>query len=379
MDYSEMCKWLDTVIDLNFDFNICAEQRSRDFVQMICNSLNKDEYQQFVDKLIIADDYFLVLEDFVVYYIINNSFPKLGIICDVLSDGRSLNLFLHEFFEKIRDILIGYNFDKDKVLQDFYDCIEICVFALYDAPILLGEEYKWRIYYHKFCLERDIRKFLVQLFEEDGFLNDLNTRGLLEEELYQLVDKNILDDTVSKDIVLSSVEQIIYEIAVKHEDMAKQLGGIYFRGGEVSTDVLSSTGTMFLKDFVDAILLRSGIKNVSKDFADIFVLCLIEMIKHGFVSLRYDCDNNVLVCVTELSLGIMPVKLGDCFDDFYRIVRFYFCDDDLVQQVEFCFGNLLEIPKNDVRYIVAVYMSKLMIQYRRVIGSMINWQFLFEK
>lgn len=255
-----------------------------------------------------------------------------------------LNIFLDDFSVSVSEV----SFDTEKIARNF------------------GERSRFKPVLEQLCI---LSWSKIELEEVSDMISPFTPI-------------NYENELVSENQMIECIEKIVYEAAVKHENKAKQIESIYFLGGEVSSSSLSATGEISTTTFIHEISKRIVLKAWDRKYIQMMLSCLTQMMDCGDVSLksRYLKEGTVgvfysVVRVTDMSLAIMPRKMGDNFDDFCRIVRFYWRDNDLSERTRVYFDRLLLVSQEDKERIleIAVYMANLMTENRRAIGSMLNW------
>lgn len=195
------------------------------------------------------------------------------------------------------------------------------------------------------------------------------------------------------------LEDVLYDLAIVHEENAKWCSKISFGGGYVSLETMNRTGEKSIYDLAREVSGRLGLADNSRDSVEILVLPLLtKMADSGDVSLEMraipdrESKQSLLRCYvrnTELSLSIMPRRIKKHYSEFYRIARLFWSDDDFPALMEELLPNSVkanglqdadnsdDLP--DKQYLKdAVDFAKIIRQHRSLATSLVNWKSVVE-
>lgn len=157
-DFEGLAKFFDNVMESDCDYVVAIARR--------CFALQNIfvQYRNKKNKRIISDNALLLYADkFAQHYIDKGRFPTVLLVDDLLLYGRKVAHWLHDFEElicvelmKLRETDTISDNEKFYIHRDFMDAINIYVYAMNVAPLLIGSIYK-----------RQVRK------ETERYTNDL--------------------------------------------------------------------------------------------------------------------------------------------------------------------------------------------------------------
>lgn len=222
-----------------------------------------------------------------------------------------------------------------------------------------------------------------------------------EEQLLEIIDalglKDAGDVLVINDVgqelrhrIIASVERNVYVQALENEGRANILKSNVISDVEYSPKIGSNvSGEKPFEQFIDKVReeAEASVDNISVTAS--ILSCITQMMDRGDVALKakMDLDDEGRVYFfsalrnTELSLSIMPRRLGKYYSDFFRVSQFYWRDDDFPEQVrqyfeEGVFAGAYDIEAGRVVE-NAVEFAELICGHRAIIDSMLNWRSVY--
>lgn len=97
----------------------------------------------------------------------------------------------------------------------------------------------------------------------------------------------------------------------------------------------------------------------------------------------YITDNALLVKAEEMSLSIMPRRMGKYYSKFFRFAQFYWREENFPQRAEAYFRDVIfrgaDGPEARRYAGDARKFAELIQEHRDIVGSMLNWRSLYEE
>ena len=183
---------------------------------------------------------------------------------------------------------------------------------------------------------------------------------------------------------LQIIENEIYQQAIEHERRAYKARSLYLSGGQLPADVLDVTGERPFHAFLSDVLSQAGsFKENIEVIATVLYYVAHEM-DVGDISLKtrvtyvdgeYICYSTVRN--TELSLSILPRRLGRFYRDMVNITRAFWNERDFLEWVFLSFNVVLpNRDKNDEakKYIgAALDFARILQDNKLIIDTLLNW------
>lgn len=192
-------------------------------------------------------------------------------------------------------------------------------------------------------------------------------------------------------LVRSTVEEMIYRQAVRHETYAKQLEQAFAAGQE---EEIKRTGEIRFAGFLTQILNALGVSAGNDETVRLIIAVLTQMMDRGDVSLKARAEeqkDGQFCCYssirnTEMSLAIMPRKVSGHFREFFRLAQFFWRDNDFPQRAEAYFTMLFSMESGDSGNLSpeaqeqiksAVTFANIICENRKMVSSMMDWREVF--
>lgn len=185
--------------------------------------------------------------------------------------------------------------------------------------------------------------------------------------------------------VVNTVERLAYKQAVDHErDAAGRKKQDSNDDPVPSAPHVNQTGEQELGRFLSRVKENTGVRADAESMLTV-LSCLTQMMDLGDISLKARSKRMDGIPVfyssvrtTEMSLAIMPRKLGGYYRQFYLLAQLYWRDQDFPDRVERYFRNTIfsgdPEDKNAVIISNARYFAQLIIENRMIVSSMLNWE-----
>lgn len=183
--------------------------------------------------------------------------------------------------------------------------------------------------------------------------------------------------------LINTMERLVYKQSVDHERDAE--GRRQNNPDDVPVDPhVNQTGEQELWRFLSRVKEKTNTGSDAKSML-LVLSCLTQMMDLGDISLKARSKRREGVPVfyssvrtTEMSLAIMPRKLGGYYRQFHLLAQLYWRDQDFPDRVEHYFRS--EIFSGDLEGQNAVmidnarYFAQLISENRTIVSSMLNWR-----
>lgn len=186
---------------------------------------------------------------------------------------------------------------------------------------------------------------------------------------------------ISPDNIRSTMELAVFLQGVYHERYAKSLERAFVSGRKVSG--IKSTGERIFERFFSIAFAGLCVPEWEYRTTVLMLACLTQMMDWGDVSLKardrkdesgriwYDSS----IRNTEMSLSILPRKLGSHFQSFFRLAQLSWRDDDFPAQARNYFKRLLPDGSPQSREVIhtAEIFARIISENPSMAGSLVNW------
>jgi len=288
---------------------------------------------------------------------IGNHSHRLNVYCQLfyyVFGQITLNVFWHDHFP---DAPFPATTDCDKLARNFGTCIEL-------KPLL-----------------EDLSRTKWEKEEFMSLIREMNLDGSHNPYLLENLDPD------PGEAIISSMEASIYTQALEHEQRAYALKSN--KSGTSQYDVqVHNTGEKPAEQFIQEIRKEQGASSADISVTVTILSGLTQMMDWGDVALKARVESTPdglrfysAIHNTELSLSIMPRRLGKCFPAFFRFAQLYWREDDFPQRVQRYFAETLFLDDDTSaahRYTAdAVTFAQLICSHRDIVGSMLNWMSVY--
>lgn len=183
--------------------------------------------------------------------------------------------------------------------------------------------------------------------------------------------------------LINTMERLVYKQSVDHERDAE--GRRQNDPDDVPVNLhVNQTGEQEFGQFLSRVKEKTGAGSDAESMLPV-LSCLTQMMDLGDISLKARSKRREggpvfysSVRTTEMSLAIMPRKLGGYFRQFYLLAQLYWRDQDFPDRVERYFLDTIFSGdpggKNAVMIDNARYFAQLISENRMIVNSMLNWQ-----
>lgn len=189
------------------------------------------------------------------------------------------------------------------------------------------------------------------------------------------------ESDVPPDDIRSTMELAVFLQGIHHESYAKSLERAFAAGREATA--IKSTGERTFERFFSIVFGGLCIPEWEYQTTVLMLACLTQMMDWGDVSLkaRDRLDENGRIWYdssirnTEMSLSILPRKLGPYFPRFFRLAQLSWRDDDFPIQVRNYFKRLLSDGTSQAREIIrtAEIFARVISDNPNMAGTLVNW------
>ena len=188
----------------------------------------------------------------------------------------------------------------------------------------------------------------------------------------------------NREDVVNAMELLTYKQAVDHERDAA--GRKQYDPNDLPADPphVNRTGEQELGRFLSRVEEKTGADGEDAESMLPVLSCLTQMMDLGDISLKARSKRLDGVPVfyssvrtTEMSLAIMPRKLGGYYRQFSVLARLYWRDEDFPERVERYFRDAVfsgdPEGRNEVMISNARYFAQMISENRVIVNSMLNW------
>lgn len=191
----------------------------------------------------------------------------------------------------------------------------------------------------------------------------------------------------SSDEIISKLELCVYGQALEHEERANALKH-NMAGSWLNEDGIGNTGERSVFEFISDVWNDDGLQFSCADAAVSLLSGLTQMMDRGDVALKARSEESngtiyfhSVVRNTEMSLSIMPRRMGKYYAKFFRFAQFYWREENFPQRVERYFREVIfhgsSGPKERRCVADAVKFAELIQEHRDIVGSMLNWRSVY--
>lgn len=188
--------------------------------------------------------------------------------------------------------------------------------------------------------------------------------------------------TGSNDEIISRLALCVYSQALKHEQQANALKR-NMADSRLREENAGNSGEKTVFEFIRDVR-HNGVPLSSNTIVPI-LSGLTQMMDRGDAALKArSVDSDGTICFhsvvrnTEMSLSIMPRRMGKYYSKFFRFAQFYWREENFPQRVESYFQDEVfhgTAGTEEIRYVAnAVKFAELIQEHRDIVGSMLNWR-----
>ena len=178
------------------------------------------------------------------------------------------------------------------------------------------------------------------------------------------------------------MEETIYQQAIEHERRAKKAESLYISGGRLPANVLDVTGERPAHAFIASVLseVQAEKQNLTMNLAVLYALT--HEMDVGDVSLkaRAECVDDVYICYsavrnTELSLSIMPRRLGRFYPKMLKVAKAFWREREFPEWTKWYFAEVLSESDADADAYTedAVAFARVIQENKLIINTLLNW------
>lgn len=136
---SSFYAWVRVLQRYHYKYVVLTTRRASNLIEAI-----RKERPDILPNYITENGLLLLAETAVSSYMETGSFPKIAIVDDILVYGRNMNLLLSQFWITIRQCLrrLDVDVDEETAEKAFIQSINLWIYAVNEAPILLRHEFQ---------------------------------------------------------------------------------------------------------------------------------------------------------------------------------------------------------------------------------------------
>lgn len=186
----------------------------------------------------------------------------------------------------------------------------------------------------------------------------------------------------SEEMLLRVMEETIYQQAIEHERRAKKAESLYISGGRLPANILDVTGERPAHAFIASVLskIQAKMQDLSMNLAVLYALT--HAMDVGDVSLKARAErvDDVYICYsavrnTELSLSILPRRLGRFYPKMLEVTRVFWREKDFPKWTKWYFAEVLSKRYADASAYTedAVAFARVIQDNKLIINTLLNW------
>lgn len=186
----------------------------------------------------------------------------------------------------------------------------------------------------------------------------------------------------SEEALLRVMEETIYQQAIEHERRAKKAESLYISGGQLPANILDITGERPVHAFIASVLSKAQAekRDLSTNLAVLYDLT--HEMDVGDVSLkaRAECVDDAYICYsavrnTELSLSILPRRLGRFYPNILEVTRAFWREKEFPEWTRWYFAEVLSERDADASAYTedAVAFARVIQENKLIINTLLNW------
>lgn len=186
----------------------------------------------------------------------------------------------------------------------------------------------------------------------------------------------------SEETILREMEGTIYQQAIEHERRAKKAESLYISGGRLPANILDVTGERPAYAFIASVLskVQAKIQDLSMNLAVLYALT--HEMDVGDVSLKARAErvDDVYICYsavrnTELSLSILPRRLGHFYPKMLKVARAFWREREFPEWTKWYFTEVLSESYADADAYTedAVVFAQAIQENKLIINTLLNW------
>ena len=123
----------------NYRYVVATTRRASNFLEIA-----RAGYPDILSKYITENGLLLQAEEIARFYKMNECFPKIAILDDILVYGRNMNLLLTQLWSTVSQCLSQLGIDAGEDVEEAFNrSVSLWIYAMNDAPILLRHEFQW--------------------------------------------------------------------------------------------------------------------------------------------------------------------------------------------------------------------------------------------
>ena len=178
------------------------------------------------------------------------------------------------------------------------------------------------------------------------------------------------------------MEETIYQQAIEHERRAKKAESLYISGGRLPANILDITGERPAHAFIASVLskVQAEKQDLSMNLAVLYALT--HEMDVGDVSLKARAErvDDVYICYsavrnTELSLSILPRRLGHFYPKMLEVARVFWRERKFPEWTKWYFAEVLSERYADAGAYTedAVAFAQVIQENKLIINTLLNW------
>ena len=186
----------------------------------------------------------------------------------------------------------------------------------------------------------------------------------------------------SEEMLLRVMEETIYQQAIEHERRAKKAESLYISGGRLPANILDITGERPAHAFIASVLskVQAEKQDLSMNLAVLYALT--HEMDVGDVSLKARAErvDDVYICYsavrnTELSLSILPRRLGHFYPKMLEVARVFWRERKFPEWTKWYFAEVLSERYADAGAYTedAVAFAQVIQENKLIINTLLNW------
>lgn len=151
---SDFYFWLQRLRPYQYKYVVAMTRRASNLVEAV-----RKTYPDALPNYITENGLLLLAEEIAKFYKENRCFPVIAILDDILVYGRNMNLLLGQFWSTICQCLsrLGIDVEAEDTEAAFFQCVNLWIYAVNEAPILLRHEFQLNMHSHAFLAEAQWR------------------------------------------------------------------------------------------------------------------------------------------------------------------------------------------------------------------------------
>ena len=186
----------------------------------------------------------------------------------------------------------------------------------------------------------------------------------------------------SEETLLRVMEETIYQQAIEHERRAKKAESLYISGGRLPANILDVTGERPAHAFIASVLSKVQAEKQNLSMNLVVLYALTHEMDVGDVSLKARAErvDDVYICYsavrnTELSLSILPRRLGRFYPKMLEVTRAFWREREFPEWTKWYFAEVLSEHYADADAYTedAVAFARVIQENKLIINTLLNW------